>query len=86
MNKFWSKVAKSTTFVHSLLYRFFFSKFKSFPNIQGEAKKTTTSPIALWHWLIWHPCFYMITLGILFDEVSTSNYLQIAIIFGLQTL
>ena len=40
-------------------------------------KKTTTSPKALWHWLIWRPCFYMSTLGILFDEVSTSNYLQI---------
>ena len=26
------------------------------------------------------------TLDILFDEISTSNYLQIAIVFGLQTL
>ena len=26
------------------------------------------------------------TLGTLFDEIKSSNYLQIAIVFGLQTL
>ena len=30
--------------------------------------------------------FMNVTLDILFDEISTSNYLQIAFIFGVQTL
>ena len=29
---------------------------------------------------------YTYTLGTLFDEIKSSNYLQIAIVFGLQTL